>query len=90
MNIEYAIIVKNKTRLELLIERFNTKAQAKFYIERLGGNFNDYEIENEIFQNSLQSVQLQLSKIIKYKIVERNFVSSFIFSENQLIIVILY
>lgn len=88
MNIEYAIIVKNKTRLELLIERFNTKAQAKFYIERLGGNFYDYEIENEIFQNSLQSLQLQLSKIIKNKIVERNFVSSFIFSENQLIIVI--
>lgn len=88
MAIEYAIIVKNKTRLELLIERFNTKAQAKFYIERLGGNFNDYEIENEIFQNSLQSLQLQLSKVIKNKIVERNFVSSFIFSENQLIIVI--
>jgi NAD kinase len=88
MNIEYAIIVKNKTRLELLIERFNTKAQAKFYIERLGGDFNDYEIENEIFQNSLQSLQLQLSKVIKNKIVERNFVSSFIFSENQLIIAI--
>lgn len=88
MNIEYAIIVKNKTRLELLIERFNTKAQAKFYIESLGGNFEDYEIENEIFQNSLQSLQLQLSKVIKNKIVERNFVSSFIFSKNQLIIVI--
>ena len=50
MNYEYAIIVKNKTRLETLIERFNTKAQAKFYIERLGGNFNEYEIEDEIFK----------------------------------------
>ncbi|WP_348813585.1 sugar kinase [Flavobacterium maritimum] len=88
MSTEYAIIVKNKTRLELLIERFNTKAQAKFYIERLGGNFDDYEIENEIFQNSLQSLQIQLSKVIKNKIIERNFVPSFIFSENQLIIVI--
>lgn len=88
MSTEYAIIVKNKTRLELLIERFNTKAQAKFYIERLGGNFDDYEIENEIFQNALQSLQTQLSKVIKNKIVERNFISSFIFSENQLIIVI--
>lgn len=88
MAIEYAIIVKNKTRLELLIERFNTKAQAKFYIERLGGNFEDYEIENEIFQSSLQSLQIQLSKVIKNKIVERSFVSSFIFSDNHLIIVI--
>lgn len=88
MSAEYAIIVKNKTRLELLIERFNTKAQAKFYIERLGGNFDDYEMENEIFQNSLQLLQLQLSKVIKNKIVERNYVPSFIFSENQLIVVI--
>jgi NAD kinase len=88
MSAEYAIIVKNKTRLELLIERFNTKAQAKFYIERLGGNFDDYEMENEIFQNSLQSLQIQLSKVIKNKIVERNYVPSFIFSENQLIVVI--
>jgi NAD kinase len=88
MKIEYAIIVKNKTRLEQLIERFNTKAQAKFYIERLGGNFDDYENENEIFQNSLQSLQLQLSKVVKNKIVDRNFVPSFIFSKNQLIIVI--
>jgi hypothetical protein len=30
MSVEYAIIIKNKTRLETLIERFNTKAQAKF------------------------------------------------------------
>ena len=88
MNTEYAIIIKNKTRLETLIERFNTKAQAKFYIESLGGNFDDYEIENEIFQQSLQSLQIQLSKVIKNKIVERSFVSSFIFSENQVIIVI--
>jgi hypothetical protein len=38
MSIDYAIIIKNKTRLETLVERFNTKQQAKFYIERQGGN----------------------------------------------------
>ena len=53
MSVEYAIIVKNKTRLESLIERFNTKAQAKFYIERLGGNFDDYVLEHETFHQSL-------------------------------------
>ncbi|HEY8999862.1 MAG TPA: hypothetical protein VIM89_00820 [Mucilaginibacter sp.] len=88
MDVEYAIIVKNKTRLESLIERFNTKAQAKFYIERLNGNFEDYELEHETFYLSLNSLQTQLSKVIKYKIIERSFIPSFIFSEKQLIIVI--
>lgn len=88
MKFEYAIIVKNKTRLESLIERFNTKAQAKFYIERLGGNFEDYEIEHETFHSSLVSLQTQLSKSIKNKTVERVYLPSFIFSEKNLIIVI--
>lgn len=88
MSVEYAIIVKNKTRLESLIERFNTKAQAKFYIERSGGNFEDYEIENFNFHQSLSSVQRHLSKVIKNKIVERSFLPSFLFSDKQVVIVI--
>lgn len=88
MKFEYAIIVKSKTRLEALIERFNTKAQAKFYIERMGGNFEEYETEDDIFKNSLNSLQTQLSKVIKNKTIDRQFVSSYIFSEKNLIIVI--
>jgi NAD kinase len=88
MRVDYAIIVKNKTRLESLIEHFNTKAQAKFYIERLGGNFEDYEIEHDTFHSSLNSLQTQLSKVIKNKTVERIYLPSFIFSKNNLIVVI--
>lgn len=88
MSIEYAIIVTNKTRLEVLTERFNTKAQAKFYIERSGGNFEDYEAEDQSFHASLSIVQRQLSRIIKNKIVERAFVPSFLFNENQLVVVV--
>ncbi|MHA4894041.1 NAD(+)/NADH kinase [Pedobacter sp. PWIIR3] len=88
MSVEYAIIVKNKTRLEALIERFNTKAQARFYIEKLGGNFEDYENEHEIFHDSLNTLQTRLTKVIKYKILDRAFVPSFIFSEKNVIVVI--
>lgn len=88
MSIEYAIIVKNKTRLEALVERFNTKSQAKFYIERLGGDFHDYEMEDEIFHDSLNSLQSQLSKVIKHKIVDRVYLPSYIFSDKNLIVVI--
>jgi NAD kinase len=88
MDIEYAIIVKNKTRLETLIERFNTKAQAQFYIERSGGSWKDYELEHENFNHSLTSVQKQLSGVIKNKIIDRSFLPSFIFNKKQLVIVI--
>lgn len=88
MSIEYAIIIKNKTRLETLIERFNTKAQAKFYIERSGGDFNDYEKEDEIFHQSLSNVQRHLSSILKNKIVERSFLPSFIFNDKQVVITV--
>ncbi len=88
MSIEYAIIVKNKTRLETLIERFNTKAQAKFYIERSGGDFNDYEKEHEVFHDSLSLVQRNLSKVIKNKIIERSFLPSFIFNDNHVVVTV--
>lgn len=88
MSVEYAIIIKNKTRLETLIERFNTRAQAKFYIERSGGDFSDYEKEHEIFHNSLSIVQRNLSTLLKNKIVERSFLPSFIFNEKQVIVTV--
>lgn len=88
MAFEYAIIVKNKTRLEALIDRFNTKSQAQFYIERSGGNWEDYELEHTQFHQSLSSVQKQISSTIKNKIVDRSFLPSFIFNEHQLVIII--
>lgn len=88
MNVEYAIIVKNKTRLETLIERFNTKAQAKFYIERLGGNFDDYVLEHDTFHYSLNQVQTQLSSTLKNKVVERSFLPNYIFTDKNVIVVV--
>lgn len=88
MTIDYAILVKKKTRLETLIERFNTQAQAKFYIEHSGGDFADYEHEHEQFHQSLSSIQRQLSRVIKNKIVEQNFLPAFLFNNKQLVIVV--
>jgi NAD kinase len=88
MSFEYGIIVKNKTRLEALIERFNTKAQAKFYIERLGGNFNEYQAEHDTFYASLERLQTKLSKVLKNKILERSHLQNYLFAENNLIVVI--
>lgn len=88
MSVEYAIIVKNKTRLEALIEHFNTKAQAKFYIERSGGNFEDYVLEHDTFHYSLEQIQTQLSTTLKNKLVERAFLPNYIFTKKNVIVVV--
>ena len=85
---EYALIVRDKTRLERLVERYNTKMQARFYIESTGGDFNLFEKEHDLFYRCLEKMEQDLSFTIKYKIVEREYLPSYIFSENQLIIVI--
>lgn len=87
-NLEYALIVRDKTRLERLVERYNTKMQARFYIESSGGNFDLFEKEHDNFYRCLEKVEQELSFTIKYKIVAREYLPAFIFSENQLIIVI--
>lgn len=88
MEFEKVIIIRDKTRLEQLVERFNSKAQAKFYIESSGGNFENYVMENDTFYHSLKSIETTVAKFFKYKIVNRNFLPTYIFTETDLVLVI--
>jgi NAD kinase len=86
MAFENIIIVIGKTRLEQLIERFNTKAQARFYIEHAGGDFEGYENEHEEFHKSLKFVSLVASKHAKMKMIERKFLPNFLFSDKDVVV----
>ncbi|MDC8004325.1 sugar kinase [Aureisphaera galaxeae] len=88
MEFEKVIIIRDKTRLEQLIERFNSKAQARFYLERTGGDFEFYEKEHQIFYNSLRQVQDSVSNVLKHKVIDRSFLPTYIFTENDLIVVL--
>ena len=72
----------------MLVERFNTRSQARFYIERNGGDITDYEREHDAFHTALDEVQRSLARTIKNKVVERAFLPSFIFSDDQVVITI--
>lgn len=88
MNFERAIIIRDKTRLEQLIERFNSKAQAKFYIESSGGNFEFFELEHNTFYESLSTIKTSITGSLKQKIISRSFLPTYIFTEKDLVIVI--
>jgi NAD kinase len=86
MNYDHVIVVVGKTRLEQLIERFNTKAQAKFYIEHAGGDFKEYESEHETFQRSLETILQTSASQAKMKCIERKFLPNFLFSDHDVVV----
>lgn len=88
MNYEKIVLVTRKTRLEGLIERFNTQAQAKFYIEHSGGDFGLYEREHATYQNSLATLRKGLGDLAKMQVIERGFLPNFVFAENDLVVTI--
>lgn len=88
MPVENAVIITNKTRLESLIERFNTRAQAKFYIEHNNGDFSEYEKEHKIFKESLSCVIELLSQKFKCKVINRTYLPNYIFTEKDLPVVL--
>jgi NAD kinase len=80
------ILVTRKTRLEELVERFNTLSQAKFYIEHAGGDFAAYVLEHEAYQRSLESVRRTIEVGLKMQILDRTLVPTYLFSKQDLVV----
>ena len=88
MDYEKIVLVTRKTRLDGLVERFNTRGQAKFYLEHGGGDFSVYEREHETYYAAVAALRANLSKIIKTQEIERGFLPNFVFAETDLIVTI--
>ena len=88
MRLERAIVVTRHTRLEELVARFNTKAQAKFYIEQAGSDFSDYEAEDDAYRRALDAITTSLQRHMKLQVIDRSFVPSFLFSEDSVIVTV--
>ncbi|GAB4430567.1 MAG: NAD(+)/NADH kinase [Bacteroidia bacterium] len=88
MKYEQIILVRDKTRMERLVERFNTWSQARFYLERSGNNPQVYEEEHRVFYRSLEGLQQHMARRVRYKVLLREYLPSFLFAPDQLIVVL--
>lgn len=82
------VIVTKKTPLEELIERFNSKSQAKFYIEHAGATFDEYEDAHEVYKSALDDLKKMLPKDTKQQFIERSFLPNFLFGKKDLVITV--
>ena len=86
---EKIVVVTRKTRLEELIERFNTLRQARFYIEHMGLDFDEYGIEHEGFHASARRVLRDLEAgERKVQRIDWTFLPTFVFDPRDAVIVV--
>ena len=80
------VIVTRRTRLQELVERFNTHSQAKFYIEHSGGDFADYEREDDSYRTALDLVRRSLDFELPHQLVDRALVPTYKFQKEDVVV----
>lgn len=80
------VLVTRKTRLEDLVARYLTAAQARFYVEHLGADFSDYEREHEVYQAQRHATLQVLEQWGRYQVIERGFLPNFIFAADDIVV----
>lgn len=82
------ILVMRKSRLQELIERFNTWSQAKFYLEHNHVEVTDYLNEHNLYQKQLTEAELILKSFGRFQLLERGLLPSYQFSSHDIVVVI--
>jgi NAD kinase len=80
------VLVTRRTRLEELVARHHTLAQAKFYLEHLGADFADYVRENAAYARSLDTVVTTLQGWGRWQMVDRGFLTNFVFGADDIVV----
>ena len=80
------VIVTRRTRLEELIDRFNTRGQAKFYIEHAGGDFAEFEDEHDTYHRALDRLRRDLDFGLPRQIIDRSLVPTYTFSAQDVVV----
>jgi len=85
---ENVIIVTRKTELDDLVARFNTRAQARFYLEQAGHSFERIEEAHRKHQQVLTKVRQAVPRGFKNQVIDREMVPRFTFGETDLVVTV--
>ncbi len=80
------VLVTRRTRLEELVAKYHSVAQARFYIEHLGADFSDYLAEHETYVAAKHIVGAALQAHGRFQAIERGFLPNFIFAPDDVVV----
>ncbi|MBZ4396182.1 NAD+ kinase [Myxococcus sp. AS-1-15] len=84
---EKILLVTRRTRLAGLVERFNTKKQAKFYVENAGQDFDEFEREDQAYARAVDRLRDSLDVGLPVQQVDRSLVPTFLFTGKEVVVV---
>ena len=80
------VLVTRKTRLEELLARYHSLAQARFYLEHLGADISDYQREHDTYLAAREQVAAVLSRYLRRQVVDRQFLPNFLFGPDDIVV----
>lgn len=80
------VLVTRKTVQEELVERFNTRSQARFMMERRGSSFADTESAHATYHGALTRLKAALPSGARFQEIERGFLPNFLFGPRDLVV----
>ncbi|MDH5454767.1 MAG: sugar kinase [Gammaproteobacteria bacterium] len=85
---ENVVIVTRPTELDELIARFNTEAQAKFYLTQAGQSFDRIRRAHESHYRTLTEVRKAIPPSTKHQVVSRELLPMFTFGDDDLVVTV--
>jgi NAD kinase len=83
------VVIHRRTRLQELVYRYNSVDQARYYVESLGEDFGDYELEDKKHQLAVKNVKELLTLLnLRFHFVERRYLANYLFGEDDLVLVL--
>jgi NAD kinase len=82
------VIVTRKTALEELVERFNTRDQARFYIEHMGGGFEGYQRAHDAYHRARATLREAIPRGLRVQWIDRSFLPTFTFGASDVVVVL--
>src|SRR5207248_1767890 len=65
-----------------------SRGQAKFVIERAGGDFEEYVREHDAYRASVEKLRRSLELGLKLQLVDRRYVPTFVFTEKDIVVAV--
>lgn len=86
MAFDRLVLVTRQTELESLVERFQTRSQAEFYLNQAGHDFKGIAERHETYTAALKQVQAAVPEGLKRHVIERRMLPQYRFEPKDVVV----